>query len=63
VDNNEFRRYLQDLALFGFVFAADGLKAYFMELGAGKLGSFGVFTYFENPIFLVFGAILRFLAN
>jgi len=63
VDNNEFRRYLQDLALFGFVFAADGLKAYFMELGRGKMGSFAIFSYFEFRDFGDFGAILRFSAN
>jgi len=47
----------------GFVFAADGLKAYFMELGGGKMGSFGIFSYFEFLDFLVFSVILRFLAN
>ena len=33
----------------GFVFAADGLKAYFMELGAGKMGSFGWLTATFTP--------------
>ena len=45
----------------GFVFAADGLKAYFMELGGGKMGSFCIFYILKVRDFLVFGEILRFL--
>jgi len=32
-------------------------------LGGGKLGSFFIFTYLEVVYFLVFGVILRFLAD